>query len=113
MMTRQKHFGYLAALPDGGPGVLRKFKQPFRKAFFFGRDLIPKHAGYKPHCRVNQGLCCDLAPGEDKITKTDLFHAVMIQNALVHAFESTAQKGDAVAVRKPPRHRLIKGLSAR
>ena len=62
---------------------MRKFKKTLRKAFLFGGVLIPEHAGYKSDGRINQGLCGNLAAGQDKVAKADLLHAVMIDDALI------------------------------
>ena len=69
MMSRQKHFGYRATFPDGRFRILGMFQKPMGKGFLFRGRLIPKHAGYKPDGRVNQGLCGDLATRQDKVAQ--------------------------------------------
>ena len=92
---------------------MRKLKKTLRKTFLFGRVLIPKHARYKSDGRVNQGLCGNLAPGQDKVTQTDLFQPVMVDDALIDAFEPAAEQGDPLPGRPAPGHALGKGCAAR
>ena len=113
MVARLQHVGNGQALPFGGFGVLRVFQQAVGKAFLFGRGLVAQNLGQQAHGGIKHRLGGNFAAGQDKIAQGYLFNLMMIDHALVDAFEAPADHRHSITGGKAVGHGLVKGAAAR